>query len=223
MAFIHQRLRLQHNRTRAFHFTIKMRGAVLQRLELADDAVELLAGFQIIERHVHGACANAHHFGGCPNAARVQHFGKHSPAAVNVTNDSVGIHLNTVEFHMRGHGGIDQTCRLHRQARRILVDGEQCQAVGLSHRACGPCGDDQHVRRRALHNKLLVPGQFKAIATAFGNAGNFFGPVLYAFFNRNADNRFARQNAGEPAVTHRLVGQLQRLDSGNRCRQKGRR
>ena len=200
-----------------------MRGAVLQRLELADDAVELLAGFQIIERHVHGAGANADHFGGRPNAARVQHLGKHSPAAVNVTNDSVGIHLNTVEFHMRGHGGIDKPCRLHRQARRILVDGEQCQAVGLSHRACGPCGDDQHVRRRALHDKLLVPGQFEAIATAFGNAGNFFGPVLYAFFNRNADNRFARQNAGEPAVTHRLVSQLQRFNGGNRCRQKWRR
>ena len=107
MAFIHQRLCLQHNRTRAFHFTIKMRGAVLKRLELADDAVELLAGFQIIERHVHGAGANADHFGGRPNAARVQHLGKHSPAAVNVTNDSVGIHLNTVEFHMRGHSGVD--------------------------------------------------------------------------------------------------------------------
>ena len=200
-----------------------MRGAVLKRLELTDDAVELLAGFQIIERHVHGACANADHFGSCTDAASVQHFGKHGPAAVNVTDDSVGIHLNALQFHMCGHGGIDKPCRLHRQARRILVDGEQCQAIGFAHRACGPCGDDQHVRRRALHDKLLVPGQLKTIATAFGNAGNFFGPVLYAFFNRNTDNRFACQNAGEPAVTHRLVGQLQRLDSGNRCRQKGRR
>ncbi len=45
----------------------------------------------------------------------------------------------------------------------------------------------------------------------------------WGLFDAYLDSEEYRQNAGEPAVTHRLVGQFQRLNSGNRCRQKWRR
>ncbi len=199
-----------------------MRGAVLQRLKLANDTVELLAGFEIFKRHVHRASANANHFGSSTHASGVEHLGKHAPAAIDLTNDGIGVDLNPIQLHMRGNGGIDKPCGLHRHASRILVHCEQGQSIGFTNRASGTRRDDQHVRRRALHDKLLLPRQFETIAAAFRDAGDLLGTVLDAFLDGNADHGFAGQYAGEPAVTHRLIRKLQRLNRSNRCGQKWR-
>ena len=189
-----------------------MRSAVLQRLKFANDAVELLAGFEIVKCHIHRACANADHFGSSTHTSSVEHLGKHAPAAINFADNSVGVDLNAIECDMCSNSGVDKSRSLHRQASGILIDREQGQPVGFANRASGSRCHDQHVGRCALHNKLLLPGQLEAIATAFRDAGDLLGPVLDAFFDSNPDNRFASQYAGEPAVTHGLVRQLQRLN-----------
>ena len=123
-----------------------MRGAMLERLKLTNDSVELLAGFEIVERQIHSARANAHHFGGGPHTSCVKHFGKHAPAAIDFANDGIGVDLNAVQFHMCGDSRIDQAGGLHRQARSILIDSEQRQPIGLSSRTRSPRRDNQHVR-----------------------------------------------------------------------------
>src|SRR3546814_14000807 len=63
-ALIQRLLRLHHRRARDFHVTIEVRGAVLERLKLADQLAELLAFLEVIHRHVHRALADTDHFGG---------------------------------------------------------------------------------------------------------------------------------------------------------------
>ena len=74
---VEQLLRLEDRRARDFHFAVKMRSAVLQRLKLADQLAELFALFEIIDRHVHRRAAHADHFGSSPDAARIEQLGQH--------------------------------------------------------------------------------------------------------------------------------------------------
>jgi hypothetical protein len=146
MAFIEQGLRLQHDRTRAFHLAIKMRGAVLERLELTDQPVELLTLFQIIEGHVHRASAHADHFSRCADASGIEHLAQYGPATIDFAYHRIGIDLNAIELYVRRHSRVDEPRRFHRHSARVLLHRKQCQTVGFSRRASGPRRDNQHVR-----------------------------------------------------------------------------
>ena len=101
ITIIEQLLGFVDHRTRGFHFTVEVRGTVLERLEFANELAKLLAGFEIGKSRIHCSAANASHFRSGPNPASVKQLCKHAPARINLTNHSVSINMNAVKCKPR--------------------------------------------------------------------------------------------------------------------------
>ena len=96
IAIIEHVLCLEHNRTRAFHLSIEMRGAVLKRLKLTNDFPKLLALFEVIERHVHCAGTDANQLCGSAKSPGIEQCCKGRPTGINLANDGIGIDLHAI-------------------------------------------------------------------------------------------------------------------------------
>ncbi len=79
-----QRLqRLQHRGAGDLDIDIELGGAVLQRLEFADQLAELLALLEIRDGAAEHLLAQAHHFGGHRAAADIEHAFQQRPALID--------------------------------------------------------------------------------------------------------------------------------------------
>src|SRR5688500_1754954 len=78
------------------------------------------------------------------------------------------------------------------EAPRSRPDREQGDAF------IGPRGDEDQVRRGALHDELLAARQAEAVARALGSHRDRLGAVLGAFVDRKRADRVAGEDAGQP-------------------------
>ena len=87
---------------------IEMRGAVLQRLELADRFAELLALLKIIEGHRGSAGGDSDQLGRRAGAAGIQRPGQRLPAAVDLADYRVSVELDIVEVSRAAFDAVGQ-------------------------------------------------------------------------------------------------------------------
>src|SRR5437016_2089624 len=82
VAAVEQLRRLERRGPRDLDFGIKMRGAVLERLELADQFAELLALAEIVEGHRRGTASHADQLRCRARVSREQRLAERLPAGI---------------------------------------------------------------------------------------------------------------------------------------------
>ena len=100
---------------------IKVRGAVLKRLELADQLAELLALLEVIEGHRRRARGDADQLGRRAGASRAERPLQRLPAAIDLADHRVGVELDIVEGQPRRLRAVDQRDILDLEAGRVAA------------------------------------------------------------------------------------------------------
>jgi len=108
-----------------FDLNMEMGSAVLQRLELADQLSELLALAKIVERSCGRPSGHTDQFRRRAGISSGKRTFERAQAAVDVTDDRVGIELDIVKAQPRRLGAVDQRCALDLKSGRPLRDSEQ--------------------------------------------------------------------------------------------------
>jgi hypothetical protein len=85
---------------------IKVGGAELQRLELADQLAELFALLEIVDGHVHRRRADSDQLRRCPRPTGAERPVQHRLAAADLADHRIGIDLDAVEGHAGADAGI---------------------------------------------------------------------------------------------------------------------
>ena len=187
-----------------------MRGAMLQRLEFADDLAELLALLEVIDGHVHRPPGHADTLGSRADAARHQHGIEHGAAAVDFTDHGIAVEFDIVESDMAGHRTVDQAYAVVAHAGGVLRHGEERDAVRVAITARGARGNDDHLAAGTVENEVLAARQLEPVARLFRAAADPFGAVLGAFVDRYAIDFLARNQPGQPAALYVVAAMLER-------------
>ena len=108
VAAVEQLLRLERRGAGDLDFAIEVRGAVLERLEFADQLAELLALLEIVDGHRRCARGDADQLGRGARAAGVERALQRRPAAVDLADHRVGVELDIVEGQPRRFRAVDQ-------------------------------------------------------------------------------------------------------------------
>src|SRR5436190_18871909 len=212
---VEQLLRLERGRSGDLQLGIEMRGAELQGLELSDEASELFALPEIVDRHVHRRRAYADQLGRRAGAAGVEGAVENLGAAPNLADHRVGIDRHVVEGQPGADARIREPDALDVETPGILLDREQGQPlVGLRRH-------QRYIGRGPLNHELLAARQAEAVAGALGVHLDRLGTVLRPLVHGERGDRLPGEDSGIPALARRRA--LQRLDEGDRRREEGRR
>ena len=195
-AFVEQLLRLERRRAGDLELRIEMRGAVLQRLEFADQPAELLALLQIVDRHRPSTPSRRR-----PAPPR-RRRGRRSSTRASIASPpptSPTTASASTSTSSEAEPGADAANRRAATPStsspvRVLLDREQGQPF------LGAGRDQDHVRRGALDDELLAAGQAEAVARRARRciaiaSGRCLGPSSTA----SAATVVAGEDAGKPA------------------------
>ncbi len=80
-----------------FDLAVEVCGSMLQRLEFADQAAELLALLQIFEGHLARAGRDADQLGRGARTSGIECSRERRPAAIDLADDRVGVDFDLVE------------------------------------------------------------------------------------------------------------------------------
>ena len=141
-----------------------MRGAVLQRLKLADQLAELLALLQIADGAAEYFFADADHFRRHRTAADVENAFQQCAALIDFAEHAVGVDLDIVEHDARGVVRIHHRGAFGFDALGFGIDQEQRQPVAFAGSARGARRDDQQIGGMAVDDEGLGAVQLEAIA-----------------------------------------------------------
>src|ERR1039458_4163810 len=129
--------RLQHRSAGDLDIDIKLRGAVLQRLEFADRLAELLTLLEVADGAAKYFLAETDHFRGHRAAPDIKHAFQQSMALIDLAEYAVGIDLDIAKHDSRRVMCIDHRGTLKRDALGFGIDEKQCQSVALARGARG--------------------------------------------------------------------------------------
>src|SRR5512147_662870 len=112
-----------------------MSGAVLKRLEFADQLPELLPLLEIVDGHRRSAGGDADQFGSSTSSACIQGPRQRRPPIVDLADYRVSVELDIVELDSRRLGTVGQSHVV--DFRCSLRDSEQRQAIAVAWRTGG--------------------------------------------------------------------------------------
>jgi DNA-binding IclR family transcriptional regulator len=140
---------------RQLQVAVQLGGAVLQRLEFADDGVELLALLQVGHRALEHLVGQAEHFGCRDSAADVEHLLQLRCAGLVGADDRAGGHAHAFECYTGGVVGIDHHGALDPHAGRIGRHEQQNDAAVSAGR------HNQRLRHMAVDHEQLLASIFQ--------------------------------------------------------------
>src|SRR5665213_3400841 len=133
--------RFQYCGARNLDIDIKLRGAVLQRLEFADQFAELLALLEVTDGAPEYLFAETDHFRGHRATTDIEHAYQQWMALIDLAEHTVGIDLDIAKRDSRRVVRIDHRGPLDRDTLGFGIDEKQCQSIALARgaRGAGEC------------------------------------------------------------------------------------
>ena len=143
---------------------------MLQRLEAADRAAELLARLQVLEGGGIQRLHRADRFGAQRRDGEISGALEHRQRLVDFAQHAVGADLDVRQFNLGRAHAVDGAIAGYLHARARAIDQEQADALGVARATCGARRDDQLVGAGPVQHHRLVAVQHVARAVAFGRA-----------------------------------------------------
>ena len=198
-------------------------GTMLQRLEAADRAAELLARLQVVEGGGIQRLHRAHRFGAQRRHGEIGGALEHRQRLVDFAQHAVGADLDVRQFDLGRAHAVDGAIARHLHARAVAIDQEQADALGVARGAGGARRDDQLVGAGPVQHHRLVSIQHVARAVAFGrglDAVQLVARIRLA--QRGGEQQLALRHFGQDGLLLRLaageVDQAAAQDHGRKIR-----
>ena len=137
---------------------------MLERLEGADLAAELLAHPRVLDRHLEGALRAAEAVGRDADRGEVEKARQHRPSLARVAEKRAIRQRDVLQHHLaEAAAEIDVTVRLHADAPHAPIDEEEGHALGTG-AGLRACRHQEDVRRLGFRDEELRAGQHPAVA-----------------------------------------------------------
>ena len=197
--FVHGLQRAEHERARELDVDVEFRGAMLQRLEFADRAVELPALLEVGERALEHGVSQSEQLRRDHRAPEVEHFIEHRAGGVHFAQYRVRLDAHADEAQARCVVRVGHQRALDVYPGGARIDEQQRQAALRSARR-----HDEAVGHMAVEHEGLRAVQAQAVAVARRRGRNGIRPVLARLVDRNGDHHFGRGDRGQKPGLLRL-------------------